>query len=139
MIVLEDSGASAPIAVLGNDTDVELDTLTVTSAISPNGLVAINSGTTLSFTPAENFNGATTIFYTISDGQGGSTSSTVFVAVTPVNDEPVAVEDGSAESPYVTVDEDSGASAPIVVLTNDTDVDLDTLTITSGDLRRMAS
>ncbi len=128
--VLEDSEASPAIEVLVNDTDLELNPVMVTSASSPNGTVVINSATTLSFTPAENFNGATTISYTISDGQGGTASGTVFVAVTPVGDLPVAVDDGSVESPFVTVDEDSGASAPIAVLGNDTDADLDALTVT---------
>ncbi len=101
--------------MLGNDTDADADALTVTLASSPNGAVAINSGTTLSFTPAENFNGATTISYTISDGQGGTASATVFVAVTPVNDAPVAVagvatvnEDESVNINLVASDVDAG-------------------------------
>ncbi len=130
--VAEDSGASLPITVLGNDTDTDLDPLSVILADSPNGSVLINTGTTLAFTPAENFNGETMISYTVSDGQGGTSSATVFVSVTPVNDAPVAVADGSVESPFVTVAEDSGASLPIEVLTNDTDVDLDPLTVTSA-------
>jgi hypothetical protein len=49
----------------------------------------------LSFAPNPDFNGATTISYTISDGQGGTSGATAFVAVTPVNDAPVAIA-GSA-------------------------------------------
>ena len=76
------------INVLGNDSDPDNDPLTVTAASSPNGTVTINPDGTLNFTPAANFNGATTISYTISDGQGGSDTATVYVTVTPVNDVP---------------------------------------------------
>ncbi len=75
-VTMDEDSTSAPIAVLANDTDVDPDTLTVTSAISPNGVVAVNAGTTLSFTPASDFNGATTISYTISDGEGGNAAAT---------------------------------------------------------------
>ena len=131
--VAEDSGASAAILAQANDSDVDSDPLTITAATSPNGTVAIiSSGTALSFTPALNFNGATTISYTISDGQGGTASATAFVTVTPVNDAPVAVNDGSLGSPFATVAEDSGASAAIPVLGNDSDLDSDPLTITAA-------
>ncbi len=93
LTVAEDSGPSAPVAVLANDSDIDFDTLTVTAASSPNGTVAFPSGLTLVFTPAANFNGATTIGYTISDGQGGNASATVNVTVTAVNDAPVAGAD----------------------------------------------
>ncbi|MCW1925012.1 tandem-95 repeat protein [Luteolibacter arcticus] len=86
---LAEDAVSSPLAVLANDSDVDLDTLTVTAATSSNGAVAINSGTTLIFTPDANFNGAATINYTISDGEGGSSNATVVVTVTPVNDLPV--------------------------------------------------
>ncbi|MDO9386659.1 MAG: type I secretion C-terminal target domain-containing protein, partial [Thiobacillus sp.] len=65
------------------------DTLTVTSASSDQGSVLINGDGTLDFTPNANFNGAATISYTVSDGNGGSSSASVTVNVTPVNDAPV--------------------------------------------------
>jgi VCBS repeat-containing protein len=120
--VAEDSAASAPIAVLANDTDIDLTPLTVTAASSPNGMVTINGGTTLSFTPAENFNGTTTVDYTISDGQGGTASATVFVTVTPVNDLPVAFAQA------VSVNEDT----PVIITLTGSDIDGDTLTFAAG-------
>ncbi|WP_295641014.1 Ig-like domain-containing protein, partial [uncultured Methylibium sp.] len=132
LTVPEDSGASAPITVLANDTDVDGDPLAVVAATSPNGTVTINPDGSLSFTPAANFSGPTTISYTVSDGQGGTSTATVHVAVTPVNDAPVATDDGSVASPLLTVAEDSGASAPITVLANDTDVDGDPLTVVAA-------
>jgi len=132
MSVEEDSGPSAPITVLTNDSDVDLNPLTVTAASSPNGTVKVTSDGTLTFTPTPLFRGAATIAYTISDGMGATASATAYIAVTPVNHIPVAVDDGSSTSPYATVAEDSGPSAPINVLANDSDVDLDMLSVTKA-------
>ena len=81
LTVAENSGLSAPIAVLVNDTDVEGNPLTVTAATSPDGAVTINGNGTLSFTPATGFNGPTTISYTVSDGNGGTDTATVFLGL----------------------------------------------------------
>jgi hypothetical protein len=76
--------------VLGNDTDPDGDTLTVTSAtVDPaKGSVSINPDGTLTFNPAANFNGPVVVTYTIADGKGGTATSTVTINVTPVNDAP---------------------------------------------------
>jgi large repetitive protein len=112
------------IAVLGNDTDADGDPLTVTVASSPNGTVIINPDGTISFTPASNFNGPTTITYAISDGKGGTSTATVTVTVDPVNDAPVATND------VATTNEDTPITIP--VLANDTDIDGDPLTVVSA-------
>ncbi|MBK6653633.1 MAG: tandem-95 repeat protein [Zoogloea sp.] len=74
--------------VLGNDSDPDGDTLTVTSAtVDPaKGSVSINPDGSLAFNPAPNFNGPVEITYAISDGKGGSATSTVTVNVTPLPD-----------------------------------------------------
>ncbi len=113
------------IGVLGNDTDTDGDPLTVTAATSPDGMVVINPDGTITFTPAPNFNGPTTITYTISDGNGGTSTATVSVTVDAVNDPPVANMDSA------TTDEDTPVD--IAVLGNDTDVDGDPLTVTAAD------
>jgi large repetitive protein len=114
----------ANIVVLGNDSDIEGDPLTVTAASAPNGTVTINPDGTLNYTPNANFNGTDTITYTISDGNGGTATTTVTVTVTPVNDPPVAVND------VASTNEDT----PLVIapLANDTDIDRDPLTITAA-------
>lgn len=119
-----DEDSTVIIDVLGNDTDPNGDPLTVTSATSPDGDVTINPDGTLSFEPNDNFNGPTTITYTVDDGNGGTDTATVDVDVTPVNDAPDAVNDDAttAEDTPVTID----------VLGNDTDVDGDTLIITGA-------
>src|SRR5262249_56978732 len=41
------------------------------------------------FTPAADYNGAASFTYTVSDGNGGTSTATVNVTVNPVNDAPV--------------------------------------------------
>ena len=121
----EDTVATIPAAtLLANDSDVE-STPTVTAVSgATNGTVAL-AGTTVTFTPAANFNGAAGFDYTISDGTLTATAR-VTVTVTPVNDGPVAVADA------VTTAEDTAAViAAATLLTNDTDVDGPSLTITA--------
>ncbi|MHA2688469.1 Ig-like domain-containing protein, partial [Vibrio harveyi] len=124
--VSTDEDTAVTIDVLANDSDPENDTLTITAASVPaeQGTVAIVDGK-LVFTPAENFNGDATISYTISDGQL-TDDATVAVAVNPVNDAPVAVND------TVATDEDTAVT--IDVLANDSDPENDTLTITSASV-----
>ena len=86
------------------------------------------AGTTFTFTPTANFNGNLTFDYQVSDDESptpaSSTVGTATVALAPVNDAPVAVDDSYATN------EDGGGFLPPFwgVLVNDTDVDGDTLT-----------
>jgi len=106
-----------------NDTDVDGDSLTVTFASNPNrGSTVINADSTATYTPDANLNGNDSFLYTISDGQGGTWSATVSVTVTPVNDAPVANND------IPPVQEDTPVT--INVLSNDSDIDGDILTVT---------
>ena len=123
--VAEDSGANT-INVLVNDSDPDLDTLTVTAVTQgANGTVVItNAGADVSYTPNANFFGGDTFTYTISDGNGGFDTATVMVTVTGVQDAPAANDDGA------TVAEDSVANV-INVLANDGDADGDALVVDS--------
>ncbi|MFA8388311.1 MAG: Ig-like domain-containing protein, partial [Pelagibaca sp.] len=112
------------INVLGNDSDVDGDPLTVTSATATNGSVTIGAGGSLTYTPNADFTGTDTISYTISDGAGGTASASVAVIVAAVNDAPVAVDDTA------TTVEDTPVT--FSVLGNDSDVDGDPLTVTSA-------
>src|SRR5213075_248131 len=128
-VALDDS-ASTPedvavtIAPLANDSDLDGDPLTITGATTTNGTVVIVGGTNLFYSPTANFNGTTTIPYTISDGNGGTASATVTVTVIPVNDPPVAVDD-SASTP-------EDVAVTIAPLANDSDLDGDPLIITAA-------
>ncbi len=69
------------VDVLGNDTDPDDDTLTVSSVTVPgNGTAAIATGGVL-YTPIAGFSGTDTFSYTMSDGEGGTDTATVTVAV----------------------------------------------------------
>jgi Ca2+-binding RTX toxin-like protein len=74
------------IPVLGNDTDVESDPLTISAVTQPTtgtGSVAISGGVINYTAPGGNWSGTTSFTYTVSDGQGGSATATVSVTVTP--------------------------------------------------------
>jgi cysteine-rich repeat protein len=113
------------IAVVGNDTDIENNSLSVTNvANAAGGSVALNNGV-ITFTPTANLNGANVaVFdYTVSDGQGGTDIGHATISITAANDAPIAVDD------TVTIVEDTATT--IAVLSNDTDVENDTLSVTS--------
>ena len=92
----------------------------------------INGNGTLSYSPDANYNGSDTISYTIQDNgttngvaDPKSAMGTVSVTVTPVNDAPVADNDG----PYTVAEGGTLlVTAAAGVLNGDTDVDSATLT-----------
>ena len=97
------------------------------SVVLANGTVSLASdGVTLTYDPLANFNGLTTLNYTVSDGSLTDTA-TVAIDFVAVNDAPVAVDDG----PVVLVEDSSVLFDPVV--NNDSDVEGDTLTITAID------
>ena len=138
---------------LTNDSDPENEPLTITeingSPITPGTPVVINdpvTGTpigqlvlnpngTLTFTPAPDYNTSTPIpiRYTISDPHGATTSATIGIVITPVNDAPVATDNGPVPvAPGVPVSgnvltDNSGSGV-------DSDVDGDPLTVTGFTL-----
>ena len=89
-----------------------------------NGTVNITAGGEIAFTPDANFNSATalSIPYVITDGTTTATANEL-ITVTAVNDAPVAVND------TYTVAEDG--TVTLLPLTDDTDVDGNTLSIVS--------
>ena len=118
-----------PSDLLRNDSDPDHNKLTLISITSqdPNGTVTLSpNGKTITFEPAKDFNGTYTFEYTVSDGKGGTAKATVTITVEAVNDAPVANSD--------IVDTNKDVPKHIestVLLTNDTDVDGDTLTVIS--------
>jgi gliding motility-associated-like protein len=123
--------------VLTNDTDIDGNPLTVTqfviggitypAGITANivgvGTLVINGDGTFTYTPTANYNGPVPpVTYTVSDGQGGTDTAILQISITPVNDAPVAQNDNG------TTQEDQPLTGN--VLTNDTDVDGNPLTVT---------
>src|SRR5690606_23728737 len=79
--------------------------------------LTINANGSYSFVPALNYNGTVPVItYTVSDGAGGTDTSTLTLNVTAVNDAPIAAND------TYTMNED-GAAITLTPLGNDTDVD----------------
>ena len=58
-----------------------------------NGGVVVNPDGSYTYSPNLNYNGPDSFTYTVSDGAGGTASTTVTITVLPVNDAPVAVND----------------------------------------------
>jgi VCBS repeat-containing protein len=125
---LATDAAATAINVLANDSSAPDtgETLTITAVTQPaSGSAAITGGGTgLSFQPTAGFSGTTSFSYTISDGNGGTATATVTVTVTAGNAAPNAFDDSA------TLAEDASAAA-IDVLSNDSDANHDTLTITA--------
>ncbi|MEM7333872.1 MAG: cadherin domain-containing protein [Chloroflexota bacterium] len=70
------------ISVLTNDIDPENDTLTIDSVTQPaEGTVTNNGDGSVTYSPPAGYIGNDTFTYTISDGNGGSSTGTVNVAV----------------------------------------------------------
>ncbi|WP_136635757.1 Ig-like domain-containing protein [Pseudooceanicola onchidii] len=85
------------IDVVGNDTDVDGDDLTVTSVGTPaNGTAAI-VGNQILYTPAAGFTGTDTFTYTITDEDGLTDTATVTVTVEDGPPPPPPVRDGIVE------------------------------------------
>ena len=95
----DEDSAFTTASVLGNDTDVDGDTLTVSGLDTTGtlGLVTDNGDGTFDYDPNGAFeslgagDSTTDSFsYTVSDGNGGTDTATVTVTVNGVNDDPVA-------------------------------------------------
>ena len=110
--------------VLGNDADVDGNPLTVASPrpeTSPaHGHLTLNADGSFTYVPFANFHGEDSFTYRVTDGTAASEIATVRIAVTPVNDAPVARNDATKTA------EDTAISGS--VLGNDSDVEGSTLT-----------
>jgi uncharacterized protein YegL len=87
----EDTSVTISAAtLLANDTDADAgDTKTLVSVQNPvNGTVSIVAGNVV-FTPTANYYGPATFTYTIKDAAGATSTATVNLTVTSVNDLPV--------------------------------------------------
>ena len=109
----------------GADSDIDGDTLTVSlvSDVS-NGTLTLNPDGSFDYTPDTDFAGSDSFTYAVDDGNGGTDQATVTLDVDAVNDDP------SAASDIGRTDEDTPVT--VAVLDNDTDIDGDTLTVTSS-------
>ena len=124
----EDTAVTIPAStLLSNDSDVDADALDITAvAGATKGSAALNSDDSVTFTPNADYNGSASFEYTIADGRGGSDSATVTVTVSAANDAPKATGDAAS-----TGEDSSVTMAAATLLSNDSDVDGDSLEIAS--------
>ncbi|MGX9354280.1 Ig-like domain-containing protein [Roseobacteraceae bacterium S113] len=111
--------------VLDNDSDPDGDPLTVVGLEggATEGRLSVAPDGTLTYEANGDASGQDTITYTISDGNGETTTATVTLNITDdPNDPPVAVDDAGSTAP--------GTPTTITVLGNDSDPDGDPLTVT---------
>src|SRR5207249_4334441 len=109
--VAEDSGANT-LDVLSNDSPSSGLTVTAVTHGRHGAGATVPGGGAISCTPDANCFGSDTFTYSVSDGNGGNDTATVFVNATPAHAPPDAVDDTR------TVAEDSGANT-INVRNND--------------------
>jgi uncharacterized repeat protein (TIGR01451 family) len=118
---LEDTAVT--LTILENDDDIDGDVLTVAITTAPlNGTAVVNAEGTVTYTPSASYNGSDSFEYLVDDGIETDTA-VVNITITPDNDNPIATNDiaNTAEDVAVTFD----------VLSNDDDIDGDTITVTA--------
>jgi hypothetical protein len=130
--------------LLDNATDVDGNPLSITSytiasvtgtqavgtpvLIAGVGTITINANGSYSFAPAANYTGAIPVItYTISDGAGGTDTSTLALTMSPVNDNPVDGNETNTAIEDVTLTVADGT--PGDLLLNATDVEGNSLAI----------
>ena len=122
--------------MVGNDSDVELDALTVTGIDNVTGGAASLNAGDVTFDPTANLCGAGAggYDYTVDDGNGGTDTGHVTIDITCVNDNPLAGADG-----FVGTEDTDVVARRGDLLANDSDVDGDALTVDRGLERRPAA
>lgn len=115
---------SAP-GVLSNDTDPNSDAMKSVIAGQPRfGTVSLQNDGSFVYKPNSNYSGNDSFTYLANDGFLGSAAATVFLAVTEVNDVPVAVDDNYS----VRFGQPLAIASSLGVLANDYDIDGGALT-----------
>jgi hypothetical protein len=106
--------------------DSDGDALTYSVVAGPTHGVLSGTPPDLTYTPASNYYGPDSLTFEVDDGHLQSSSAVVSITVNPVNDSPVAGDDSVS----------TNANTPLLLststlLSNDSDADGDSLTITS--------
>jgi hypothetical protein len=122
------TAANATVTLLEDQTkaftlagaDVDGDAVTFSIVTPPAKGTLTGTGASRSYAPNANTNGNDPFTYQVSDGQS-ATTAIVTLAVTPVNDQPVAYDDAAIAT--------SGQTLTIHVADNDNDVEGDPLTV----------
>ncbi|MFO0820652.1 MAG: Ig-like domain-containing protein [Pirellulales bacterium] len=111
--------------VLGNDSDINGDTLSATLVGSPShGTITFNNDGSFNYTPTAGYVGADSFTYKANDGVLDSALATVSITLLELNNAPDAQNDSYTVSENGTLQ----VTAPDGVLANDTDADGDPMT-----------
>lgn len=128
------NGSSFSGNVMGNDSDLDGDTISVTAATfttANGGAVNILANGDFTYDAADGFVGSDSFTYTITDGNGGSDTATVTLNNVLGQQPPAAADDA------FTTDEDMAVSGNVLVDNGngaDSDINGDTLTVTAATL-----
>jgi probable HAF family extracellular repeat protein len=114
----------SPIALGLPAADAEGDALTYSIVSGPTHGTLSGTGNSPLYTPDPNFHGADSFTFKANDGAADSNTATVSIDVLSVNDAPVAVNDSATTR--------KNTAVTINLLSNDSDVDGDTLTVQSA-------
>ena len=122
----EDATLTTTLAtgVLGNDNDVDFDTLTVNTtpvANVTNGTLVLNADGSFTYTPNSGWSGVDTFTYQITDGNGGSAQATVTLTVVSVNDAPVITSQGGGASASLSLAENLAGVSTLTAMDVDGD------------------
>lgn len=119
-VTLEEDGS---VTITLAAEDVDNDPLTYEVVSQPESGTLEQHGTVWLYTPEKDFNGTDVFSFIAKDAELSSEPVTVTINVTPVNDDPQAVDDD------YTLTSTANDIYALAVLANDVDVDGDTLTI----------
>ncbi|MBI4528657.1 MAG: tandem-95 repeat protein [Deltaproteobacteria bacterium] len=114
------AGTTAGVLANDNDIDTARANLTAILVTGPSRAASftLNPDGSFSYTPQPNFNGTDSFTYKANDGANDSNVAMVTIAINPLNDAPVAQNDG-----YITAEETMLNVPASGVITNDQDID----------------
>ncbi|EGI74674.1 hypothetical protein PH505_ae00740 [Pseudoalteromonas distincta] len=90
---MDEDAAPLLIDVLINDIDADSDSLSITAASADSGSVSVVDNK-LQYTPAANTNGIVVVSYTVDDGNNATDTGSLSITIAPINDAPVASNQG---------------------------------------------
>ena len=79
---------TVPSGVLANDTGTTGSSVVVLKTNVSSGTLTLNADGSFDYTPASNYNGATSFTYEVGDGMATSSPATVSITINAVNDPP---------------------------------------------------
>jgi hypothetical protein len=120
---VDENGTSTPLAP-DTDFDPEEDTLTILLAATDTvsafgGSIVWSDDGTFTYTPAERFAGYDRFDYSISDGNGGTSSASVFLEVQSQNQRGIEMANLTAKPDHAEIDQLTGLSNSVVTGTFD--------------------